>query len=57
MRSYGLETHCPMKILHSAAIFAAHAARNLSQKRAGSDVFYLVAILKQLIIWPKIIAL
>ena len=36
MRSYGLETHCPAKILHSAAIFAACAMRSPSQKTAGS---------------------
>ena len=32
MHSNGLQTHRPVKILHSAAIFAACAARNPSQK-------------------------
>ena len=46
MRSNGVKTHHPAKILHTVAIFAACIARNLSLSTAGSHFKHLVAILK-----------
>ena len=46
MRSSGLKTHRPVKILHMAAIFAACIARNPSLSTVGSHFKYPVAILK-----------
>ena len=46
MHSNGLKTHCPVKILHTAAIFGACIARNPSLSTAGSHFEHPVAILK-----------
>ena len=46
MRSSGVKTHCPAKILHTAAIFTACIARNPSLNTAGSHFNYPAAILK-----------
>ena len=57
MRSNGLETHRPAKILHRVAIFGACAAKNPSQKTAGSHFIYPAAIFKPPISCPKIVIL
>ena len=57
MRSIGVKTHRPAKILHTAVIFAACIVRNLSQKTAGSHFIYLVAILKLPVSCLKIVVL
>ena len=46
MHSNGVKTHHPAKILHTAAIFSACIARNLSLNTVGSHFKHLVAILK-----------
>ena len=46
MRSNGLKTHRPAKILHTAAIFGACIARNPSLSTAGSHFKHPAAILK-----------
>ena len=57
IRSNGLKTHRPAKILHRAAIFGGCIARNLFQKTAGSRFIYPTAILKPPISCRKIVIL